>query len=127
MKTLVKLFLLIVILHIFFAGCSGKDSSSSSDSSEDELETAIVTADKNATTTALILEEVTPVTTPSIDDTPDYTFSSTKSGTITYGGSCSSSTTVAVTGNNTITLNTLSDGTYSDCTITVTGNSGNEE
>ena len=127
MKTLIKLFLLIVILHIFFAGCSGKDSSSSSDSSEDELETAIVTADKNATTTALILEEVTPVTTPSIDDTPDYTFSSTKSGTITYGGSCSSSTTVAVTGNNTITLNTLSDGTYSDCTITVTDNSGNEE
>ena len=126
MKTLIKLFLLIVILHIFLAGCSSKDSSSS-DSSEDELETAIVTADKNATTTALILEEVTPVTTPSIDDTPDYTFSSTKSGTITYGGSCSSSTTVAVTGNNTITLNTLSDGTYSDCTITVTGNSGNEE
>ena len=126
MKTLIKLFLLIVILHIFFAGCSSKDSSSS-DSSEDELETAIVTADKKATTIALILEEVTAVTTPSIDDTPDYTFSSTKSGTITYGGSCSSSTTVAVTGNNTITLNTLSDGTYSDCTITVTGNSGNEE
>ena len=126
MKTLIKLLLLIAILHIFFAGCNSKDNSSS-DSSEDELETAIVTADKNATTTALILEEVTPVTTPSIDDTPDYTFSSTKSGTITYGGSCSSSTTVAVTGNNTITLNTLSDGTYSDCTITVTGNSGNEE
>ena len=126
MKTLIKLFLIIVILHIFFAGCSSKDSSSS-DSSEDELETSIVTADKKATTTALILEEVTAVTTPSIDDTPDYTFSSTKSGTITYGGSCSSSTTVAVTGNNTITLNTLSDGTYSDCTITVTGNSGNEE
>ena len=126
MKTLIKLFLLIVILHIFFAGCSSKDSSSS-DSSEDELETAIVTADKKATTTALIIEEVTAVTTPTIDTTPNYTFSSTKAGTITYGGSCSSSTTVAVTGNNTITLNTLSDGTYSDCTITVTGNSGNEE
>jgi hypothetical protein len=122
MKTRLKLFLLIVILHIFFAGCSSNDSSSS-DSSEDELETSIVTADKKATTTALILEEVTAVTTPSIDDTPDYTFSSTKSGTITYGGSCSSSTTVAVTGNNTITLNTLSDGTYSNCTITVTDNS----
>jgi len=125
MKTLIKLFLLIVILHIFFAGCSGKDSSSSSDSSEDELETAIVTADKNATTTALILEEVTPVTTPSIDDTPDYTFSSTKSGTITYGGSCSSSTTIAISGINTITFNALTDGTYDDCTITVTENSGN--
>ena len=124
MKTLIKLFLLIVILHIFFAGCSSKDSSSS-DSSEDELETAIVIADKKATTIALIIEEVTAVTTPTIDTTPNYTFSSTKAGTITYGGSCSSSTTIAISGNNTITLNTLSDGTYSNCTITVTDNSGN--
>ena len=124
MKTLIKLFLLIVILHIFFAGCSSKDSSSS-DSSEDELETAIVAADKKATTTALVIEEVTAVTTPTIDTTPNYTFSSTKAGTITYGGSCSSSTTIAIAGNNTITLNTLSNGTYSNCTITVTENSGN--
>ena len=124
MKTLIKLFLLIVILHIFFAGCSSKDSSSS-DSSEDELETAIVTSDKKATATVLIIEEVTAVTTPTIDTTPNYTFSSTKAGTITYGGSCSSSTTIAIAGNNTITLNTLSDGTYSNCTITVTDNSGN--
>ena len=124
MKTLIKLFFLIVLLHVFLTGCSD---SSESDASEDELETAIVTTDKKATTIALIIEEVKAVTTPSIDNTPNYTFLSTKSGTITYGGSCSSSTTVAVTGNNTITLNTLSDGTYSDCTITVTGNSGNEE
>jgi len=123
MKTLIKLFLLIAILHIFFAGCSSKDSSSS-DSSEDELETAIVATDKKATTIALIIEEVTAVTTPTIDTTPNYTFSSTKAGTITYGGSCSSSTTIAIAGNNTITLNTLSDGTYSNCTITVTDNSG---
>jgi len=122
MKTLIKLFLLIVILHFFFAGCSSKDSSSS-DSSEDELETAIVATDKKATTIALIIEEVTAVTTPTIDTTPNYTFSSTKAGTITYGGSCSSSTTIAIAGNNTITLNTLSDGTYSNCTITVTDNS----
>jgi hypothetical protein len=97
--------------------------SSSSDSSEDELETAIVTSDKKATTTVLTVEEVTAVTTPTIDTTPNYTFSSTKAGTITYGGSCSSSTTIAIAGNNTITLNTLSDGTYSNCTITVTDNS----
>ena len=122
MKTLIKLFLLIVILHFFFAGCSD---TSSDDSSEDELETAIVTADKKATTTALILEEVTAVTTPTNDSTPNYTFSSTEAGTITYGGSCSSSTTTAVAGNNTITLNTLSDGTYSNCTITVTDSAGN--
>jgi len=70
-----------------------------------------------------IIAEVTAVTTPTNDTTPNYTFSSTKAGTITYGGSCSSSTTIAIAGNNTITLNTLSDGTYSNCTITVTDNS----
>ena len=120
---LINLFYLIVLLQIFFAGCSNKDSSNSS---EDELDTAVVTADSNATATELILKEVTAVETPTTDTTPEYTFSSTKAGTITYGGSCSSSTTVAVTGNNTITLNTLSDGTYSDCTITVTDNAVNE-
>ncbi len=121
-KFQINLFYLIVLLQIFFAGCSSKDSSNSS---EDELDSAVVTADNNNTATELILKEVTAVETPTTDTTPNYTFSSTKAGTITYGGSCSSSTTVAVTGNNTITLNTLSDGTYSDCTITVTDNAGN--
>ena len=118
MKTLIKLFLLIIILHVVFVGCSDTDTS------EDDVDTAVVTADKKATTVALILEEVTAVWTPNIDTTPNYTFSSTKAGTITYGGSCSSSTTIAIAGNNTITLNTLSDGTYSNCTITITDNSG---
>jgi heat shock protein HslJ len=121
-KFQINLFYLIVLLQIFFAGCSSKDSSNSS---EDELDSAVVTADNNTTATELILKEVTAVETPTTDTTPDYTFSSTKAGTITYGGSCSSSSTVAVTGNNTITLNALSDGTYSDCTITVTDNAGN--
>ena len=68
------------------------------------------------------IEEVSAVITPTIDNTPNYTFSSTKAGTITYGGSCSSSTTTAVVGNNTITFNALANGTYDDCTIRVTGN-----
>jgi sugar lactone lactonase YvrE len=46
-------------------------------------------------------------------------------GTITYGGSCSSSTTSAISGNNSITLVSLSTGTYTDCTITVTDADGN--
>ncbi len=71
------------------------------------------------------MQKSAPVTTPTIDNTPDYTFSSTIAGTITYGGSCSSSTTSAIFGNNTITLVSLSDGTYSDCTITVTDTAGN--
>jgi len=68
---------------------------------------------------SIVLKEVTAITTPTTDTTPDYTFSSTESGAITYGGSCSSSTTIAVVGNNTITLSSLSVGTYADCTITV--------
>ena len=124
MKIIINLFFLIVLLHIFYAGCS--------ETSEEELDTAVVTTDKAvvtadniSTTIALIIEEVTAVTTPNIDTTPNYTFSSSKAGTITYGGSCSSSTTIAISGINTITFNALTDGTYEDCTITVTENSGN--
>ena len=69
---------------------------------------------------SVVLKEVNAITTPTTDTTPDYTFSSNESGAITYGGSCSSSTTSAISGNNTITLITLSVGTYADCTITVT-------
>ena len=68
---------------------------------------------------SVVLAEVTAITTPTTDTTPDYTFSSTESGTITYGGSCSSSTTSAISGNNTITFSTLDNGTYSNCTIKV--------
>ena len=116
MKIIIKLFFLIVLLHIFLAGCS--------DTNEDELDTTIVTTD-NTATNAPVIAEVTAVTTPTNDTTPDYTFSSDEAGTITYGGSCSSSTTSATTGNNTITLVSLSDGTYSNCTITVTDSGGN--
>ena len=125
MKIIINLFFLIVLLHIFFAGCS--------ETSEEELDkavvtadTAIVTADNISTTTALIIETVTAVRTPNIDTTPNYTFSSSKAGTITYGGSCSSSTTIAISGNNTITFNALANGTYDNCTITVTDNSVNK-
>ena len=68
---------------------------------------------------SIVLKEVTAITSPTNDTTPSYTFSSSESGAITYGGSCSSGTTSAISGNNTIILNTLSNGTYADCTITV--------
>ena len=76
--------------------------------------------------TAPVIAEVTAVTTPTNDNTPNYTFSSDEKGTINYGGSCRSSTTSAVSGNNNITFITLSDGTYSDCTITVSDEAANE-
>jgi hypothetical protein len=76
-------------------------------------------------TTPPVIAEVTAITTPTSDSTPDYTFSSTEAGTITYGGSCSSSRTSAISGNNYITFNTLNSGTYSYCTIKVTDSAGN--
>ena len=45
---------------------------------------------------------------------------------ISYGGSCSSNSTYATTDNNTITFSALADGTYSNCTITVTDNATNQ-
>ena len=81
--------------------------------------------EETSDTTAPTIAEVTAVTTPTTDTTPYYTFSSDEAGTIAYGGSCSSSTISAVSGNNTITLVSLRVGTYSDCTITVTDSSGN--
>ena len=71
------------------------------------------------------IEEVTAIGTSSYSK-PNYTFASTITGTITYGGSCSSATTSAIVGNNYITFNALSNGTYSNCTIKVTDPAGNE-
>ena len=87
--------------------------------------TVISCADKEEEKEGPVLTEVYPVTTPTSDPSPNYTFSSTKAGTITYGGSCSSGTTSATSGNNTITFTSLSAGTYSDCTIIVTDSDGN--
>lgn len=75
--------------------------------------------------TAPVISEVTPVTTPTSDDTPEYTFTTDEAGTISYGGDCSSATTSATVGSNTVTFSTLADGAHSNCTITVTDATGN--
>ncbi len=67
-----------------------------------------------------VIAEVTPVPTPDTDTTPDYTFSSTESGTITYNGGCTSATAAATVGAVTVTFTALDPGTYALCTITVT-------
>jgi len=79
----------------------------------------------SADVTAPILSQVTAITTPDNDTTPSYTFSSNEAGSITYGGSCTSSTTSASSGNNSITFSTLSNGTYDNCTVMVTDNASN--
>lgn len=72
------------------------------------------------------LTQITAVSTPTNDNTPNYTFSSTEAWSITYGGSCSSVTTSAVSWNNTITFSTLPEGVFSNCTIRVTDTAGNQ-
>lgn len=57
--------------------------------------------------------------------TPNYEFNSSEDGTITYGGSCSSDTVNANSGNNSIVLDSLPIGVYANCTIQVTDAAGN--
>ena len=71
------------------------------------------------------LTSVTPISDPTNDQTPNYTLSSLENVTLTYGGSCSSTTSSVASGNNTIIFDTLSEGTYNDCVITATDNAGN--
>ncbi len=85
-----------------------------------------VTISYTPDTTAPTLSQVTAVPSPTNDTTPNYTFSSTEAGTIAYGGDCSSATTAAVSGSNTVTFNTLAEGTHSGCTIKVTDAAGNQ-
>lgn len=81
--------------------------------------------------TAPTLTEVTPVSTPTSDTTPNWTFKSDQTGTITYTGSCFSSIsglpTSVVTTNSpiTMTFNALTNGiTYGDCKVKVTNSQG---
>ena len=111
MKTFLKLIFLIVFLNIYLLGCGYIPN-------EEEFEGAMDLKEPTVL-------EVTAITSPIKDSTPDYTYSSSENGTTTYGGSCSSNSTLTTIGNNTITLTSLtrdnlSDATYSDCTITVT-------
>ena len=85
-----------------------------SDNSSDPIDTSVPS-----------LTEKTPISTPAENVTPTYIFTSSEAGTITYSGNCSSTTTTATTGDNSIVFNALVPSTYSDCALTVTDASGN--
>jgi hypothetical protein len=70
------------------------------------------------------ITETAAVPSPSTTNTPKYEFYSSQDGTITFGGSCSSTNLSAATGYNFITFNPLPNGTYSNCTVTVTDAAG---
>jgi hypothetical protein len=83
---------------------------------------------KTITTTnsaPLYIYQQTPVPAITTNPAPSYAFISNAAGTIRYGGSCSSPTTSASIGLNTIVFNALAYGTYSNCTITVLDSAGN--
>jgi hypothetical protein len=54
-----------------------------------------------------------------------FGFRSSKEGTISYSGSCISSTRNAINGDHHILLGTLAEGNYDDCAIQVTDSEGN--
>lgn len=68
---------------------------------------------------------VTAVPASTTDTTPNFTFSSSEAGTIMYSGDCTSSTTAAVAGNNTVTFDALDLGTHTNCEVSVKDVDGN--
>ena len=83
---------------------------------------ATVTVDNTAPTVSAVTEVVT----PSNDSTPNYVFTTNEAGTITTNISEGFSTNAsAANGNNTVTFNTLAEGTYESKTVTVTDAAGN--
>lgn len=76
-------------------------------------------------TSPISIYQAAPVTATGASVNPSYGFVSTQPGTIAYTGDCSSQTTAASAGLNTVVFNPLTAGTHSNCTITVTNSSGN--
>ena len=143
--------LLVLCFSLIIISCSGeKDESTTAGSGTGDNTTGNnndTSYDDTTTTdtTAPVLAEVTAITTTE-SATPGYTFSTTESGTITYGGACSSSTTSVThysfygeSSDVDISFNALiredvfnlsqvgltTTGTYDNCTITVTDSAGN--
>ena len=72
-----------------------------------------------------VLTEIVPIIPVVNDATPEYMFSSTKAGTISYQGDCSGPTTSASAGLNTISFSALSNTLHDNCTLLVTDAGGN--
>jgi len=114
-----KYYLLILLAAFIVGGCGN------SSGNYEEIESSASSESTTTTDTTAPVISGSTITTPTNDNTPDFMISSSEAGTITYGGSCSSSTTSAIAGSITVTFNTLSDGIYDDCTFRVTDSAGN--
>lgn len=75
--------------------------------------------------TAPVISEITPVAAKT-NSTPRYVFNASEAGTLVLGGSCSSATTTAGAGSNTVIFREMAAGTYSDCTLRIADAAGNQ-
>jgi hypothetical protein len=78
--------------------------------------------------TAPIITEVTPVDTPTNDNTPSYTLNIDEESEISFSGDCTADNFEDTwpAGDIAINFDAFSDGTYDDCEITATDAHGNE-
>jgi hypothetical protein len=77
-------------------------------------------------TTAPTVTQVTPVPNPTNDTTPNFTFNTSETSTIIYGGDCSGTpSSTNVMGNKTVTFSVLSASTHSNCTVKAVDASNN--
>ena len=72
-----------------------------------------------------VLKETNSVKTPSSVANPEYSFHADESGNIFFDGNCNSENDYAQKGENTITLSSLDDGIYENCTISIIDKAGN--
>ena len=102
--------IIIILLSIFLFSCS--------DFSGNEDDVINSLSPEPCDNSTPIVSEITAIGSTQ-DTTPDYTFNCSRSGKITYSGGCTSSTTTAVSGANTITFDELALGVYNNCKVNV--------
>lgn len=95
---------LLLSASVFYAGCTGGGPAPD--------------------TTAPLLDQPSEIGTSYIVD-PEFSFTSSEAGTLSWSGGCNSSPNPVVIGRNTVRLLGLADGEYSDCAISVTDAAGN--
>ena len=72
-----------------------------------------------------VLAEINPVPKKIHTNRPNYSFKTSKSGTLNFKGKCSGNVDKAVVGINHIALLTAEPGVYDDCSLTLTDSSNN--
>jgi len=110
---------LLIASSMALVACGGGGSSKGGSNNADVVEPVVYSSPS--------LVEVSAIDSLIENHNPSYVFNSDENGSISYGGECSGDASDAVIGDNVVVLNHLSEGVYSDCTITVTNEHGNSD